>query len=219
MSAPDHLDDAAEEATNAWLWHRMDRVRAEQLWHELAEWVQWLRETYQFGQGQFPACWYRHAAVREELTALMAAHKAAYPDDAGADAYRSDMTAWHTHELWPMINRLKAIGGFSDCTNDACRHHTRTVVTVPGLDEFITDDLLGREEPVDEPEPVADEPPHEEATVVECIRVQDMESALAAGLAELVDPGNPYGPVRFEEQVWTYSSTAKGYLPTGPDQQ
>ncbi|MGH3804480.1 MAG: hypothetical protein ACRDTD_30945, partial [Pseudonocardiaceae bacterium] len=135
-----------EPAPNAWLWHRMDRDRARELWTELVEWVQWLRETYEFSQGQFPACWYRHSAVREELTALMAAHKAAYRGDAGADAYRSDMTAWHTHEFWPMMNRLKSIGGFADCTAEACRHVPRPVLTVPGLEEYITEDLDGRPE-------------------------------------------------------------------------
>lgn len=203
-------ENTSVPAPNAWLWSRMDRDRAAALWVELEEWVQWLRETYQFPQGQFPPCWYRHGAVREELTALMAAHKAAYPDEAGADAYRSDMTAWHTHEFWPVINRLRAIGGYSDCTAQECAHIAKAVVTVPGLAEYVAADLEGRPERPAEAAPT----PAPVAEVADVgVPARDMESAIAAGLAELVDPRNPSGAVRFEERIWTYNPKAKRYLP------
>lgn len=215
MTTDPILEDSTPP-TNAWLWHQMDRGRAAALWDELSTWVQWLRETYQFPQGQFPACWYRHSAVREELTALMAAHKAAYAANAAPDAYRSDMTAWHTHELWPVMNRLKAIGGFSECATDTCRYKFRPVPAVPGLEEFIVEDLADRPDPPASP-PKSPAPLHAVGgdfdAAVAGIPVRDMESALAADLAELVDPGSPYGPVRFEDRIWEYSTAAKKYLP------
>ena len=209
MTAGDRPDGAPENAPNAWLWHRMDRDRAATLWVELAEWVQWLRATYQFTQGHFPACWYRHTAVREELTALMAAHKAAYADDAGPGAYRSDMTAWHTHEFWPFMNRLKSIGNFADCTAEQCHYKPRVVVTVPGLEEYIADDLEDRPERAAE----ASTPPQVVEAADDDVPARDMEAAIAAGLAELVDPQKPYGPARFEDRIWIYDRRAKRYLP------
>ncbi|NKR30192.1 hypothetical protein GS538_09070 [Rhodococcus hoagii] len=202
---------------NAWVWRWMDRERAASLWVELGEWVSWLRETYQFKSGQFPDCWYRHPAAVEELTALMAAHKAAYPNDAAATAYRSDMTSWHTHELWPAMNRLKDIGGFADCDSRECRYEPTTIRTMPGFEEFIANDVDGRPEPVqpleDATQPDSMAGDYIAETGGETIRVKDMKAAIAADLAELIDPENAFGPVLFEDRRWIYSSAHKGYIP------
>jgi hypothetical protein len=193
---------------NQWLWARLDRARAAQLWAELTDWVRWLRETYALKPGQVPDCWYRHPAVMEELTALMAAHKAAYPDAAGSDEYRSALSHWHTYEFWPVIERLRRIGGFDDCDSHQCRYVAPQVRTMPGLGEFAAADVDARPSP-----PAATPlPPSRVDATVEIIRTSDMQAALAAGLAELVDPADRHGPVRFEDAHWIYSSTRKGYV-------
>lgn len=122
-------------------WRALDRRGAAQLWAELLDWVNWLRHRYQLGS-RIPACWYRHEAVVEELTALMAAHTAAYwcePD--GVELPREDMTAWHTQWLWPAIERLTRISDFSACRPHHCRYENHPQPVHASVEDFITTDI------------------------------------------------------------------------------
>ncbi|MFE9387704.1 hypothetical protein ACFYMO_31455 [Streptomyces sp. NPDC007025] len=60
-----------ESASYGWVWAAMTPAERRAKMRELAEWVQWLRTTFEL-HNQIPACWYRHPPVREHLTALYA---------------------------------------------------------------------------------------------------------------------------------------------------
>ncbi|QBS44912.1 hypothetical protein [Nocardia sp. CS682] len=126
-------------------WRHLARDEAAALWHELIDWVDWLRATYQLGS-RIPGCWFQHDGVREELTALMAAHTAAYwCDTETADLPREDMTAWHTQWLWPTVERLTKISDFSGCQPRRCRYTPQPQPTLPSIAEYITADLDDRD--------------------------------------------------------------------------
>ncbi|KAA8877334.1 hypothetical protein F3087_45000 [Nocardia colli] len=122
-------------------WRHLDRGEAAALWQELLDWVDWLRNTYQLGS-RIPSCWFRHDSVREELTALMGAHAAAYYcERESTELPREDMTAWHTQWLWPTVERLTKISDFSACQPHHCRYTRQPQPTHDGLAEYVTDHL------------------------------------------------------------------------------
>lgn len=124
-------------APSRYCWRAIDQRDAARLWAELLEWVAWLRHRYQLGS-RVPACWYRHDAVVEELTALMAAHTAAFwcePDSA--ELPREDMAAWHTQWLWPAIERLTRISDFSVCRPHHCRYENHPQPVHAGVEDFV----------------------------------------------------------------------------------
>ncbi|NNH73832.1 hypothetical protein HLB23_28935 [Nocardia uniformis] len=122
-------------------WRDLDQHDAALLWTELIEWAQWLRRRYQLGS-RVPACWYRHEPVVEELTALMAAHTAAYwCDPDTVDLPREDMTAWHTQWLWPTIERLTRISDFSGCRPHHCRYHAHPQPVHAGVQDYLDEQL------------------------------------------------------------------------------
>jgi len=52
-----------------WVWDAMEPAERRERLRELADWVDWLRVTFELHH-QIPPCWYRHPPVREHLTAL-----------------------------------------------------------------------------------------------------------------------------------------------------
>ncbi|MEU8828911.1 hypothetical protein [Streptomyces sp. NPDC048636] len=60
-----------ESAAYGWVWTAMTPAERRAKMRELAEWVEWLRTTFEL-HNQIPQCWYRHPPVREHLTALYA---------------------------------------------------------------------------------------------------------------------------------------------------
>ncbi|MEV0246864.1 hypothetical protein AB0H76_09785 [Nocardia sp. NPDC050712] len=128
-----------------YVWRELDRPGAARLWRELTEWVDWLRETYQLGS-RVPGCWYRHTSVREELTALMAAHYAAYYCDCdNPELPTEEPIAWHTQWLWPTVERLVRNSDFSGCRPGLCRFTAQPQPTLDGLDDYIHADLDERD--------------------------------------------------------------------------
>ncbi|MVU80833.1 hypothetical protein GPX89_26715 [Nocardia sp. ET3-3] len=122
-------------------WRDLDQQGAAQLWTELIDWVDWLRHRYQLGS-RVPACWYRHDSVVEELTALMAAHSAAYRCDRDAiDLPREDLTAWHTQWLWPVMERLTRNSDFSACRPHHCRSQNHPQPVHADLEGFVAEDI------------------------------------------------------------------------------
>ncbi|MFF3569240.1 hypothetical protein ACFYXQ_15830 [Nocardia jiangxiensis] len=118
-------------------WAELDAAGKAKLWEELEGWVGWLRHRYQLGS-RIPPCWWRHEPVIEELTALMAAHTAAYtcpPDEAQTP--REDLTAWHTQWLWPSIERLTRISDFTSCRPRDCGYRRHKQSTLDGLSDLI----------------------------------------------------------------------------------
>ncbi|MBF6331468.1 hypothetical protein [Nocardia transvalensis] len=126
-----------ELVTCRYFWRGLGHADKALLWEELADWVEWLRQRYQLGS-RIPACWWRHEAVVEELTALMAAHAVAYTCPADRrDLPREDMTAWHTQWLWPTVERLTRISDFSGCRPADCGYRRNRQPTLDGLADLI----------------------------------------------------------------------------------
>jgi hypothetical protein len=74
--------------SGAHVWHTLTATEAARAWQALTGWVDWLIDRYHLDD-TLPDCWYRHAAMVDELDALRAAWTAAYldpharPQDAG----------------------------------------------------------------------------------------------------------------------------------------
>ncbi|MFD9061636.1 hypothetical protein ACFVZ3_08970 [Kitasatospora purpeofusca] len=72
------------------LWWSMGEVQKAALWPEFVAWVVWLSDAYELTTEQLPRqCWWQHASVVEELTALWTSHSSAYAsqEDVGASPY------------------------------------------------------------------------------------------------------------------------------------
>ncbi|WP_068277745.1 hypothetical protein [Aldersonia kunmingensis] len=163
-SWPDTGSASPDYGWSRYAWRHLDREQARVLWGELTDWVTWLRARYQLGH-TIPPCWYRHGVIVEELTALMAAHHAAYTTGSdGHDPARDDLTAWHRHWLWPLIDRLPALSTTSRCSDTTCAHSPRTPITLDELSEFLATDLDHRPTPqAPQPKPNRHDPPRASA--------------------------------------------------------
>ncbi|MFB8242344.1 hypothetical protein ACFC58_38025 [Kitasatospora purpeofusca] len=72
------------------LWRSMGEEQRATLWPEFVAWVVWLSDAYELTTEQLPRqCWWQHASVVEELTALWTSHSSAYAseEDVGASPY------------------------------------------------------------------------------------------------------------------------------------
>ncbi len=72
------------------LWRSMSDEHRAELWPEFVSWVIWLADAYELTTEQLPRqCWWQHASVVEELTALWTSHASAYAseEDVGASPY------------------------------------------------------------------------------------------------------------------------------------
>ena len=59
-------------------WRRIPAHAAAAEWAALDTWVRWLAARYALDHRELPPCWFRHAAVVEELSALRTAHASAF---------------------------------------------------------------------------------------------------------------------------------------------
>lgn len=95
-----------------------ERATAQQ-WHDLATWVDWLCQTYEFrAEVQIYSCWPAHLGIVEELAALWDAWRDAAGRSAvdGAPPGDNDALAfWHDRYLAPCVHRLHAIYSFKEC--------------------------------------------------------------------------------------------------------
>ncbi|WP_433616770.1 hypothetical protein ACQP2P_15780 [Dactylosporangium sp. CA-139114] len=66
-------------------WQLLDRPTAANVWVWLIDWVAWISDRYQLTE-ELPACWHRHPALVDELTALAASWHVAYDPRATGDA-------------------------------------------------------------------------------------------------------------------------------------
>jgi hypothetical protein len=137
-------------APSRWVWASLSADEAADLWGELVDWVEWVRERFELGQ-KIPACWFNHPPVVEELTALMAGWRAVYEvpraEDGAVEAWawaRQEMTAFMTHEFRPTVGRLRDVSDFEGCDQFECGHVPSVVVTLPDLGEVIARDIDAR---------------------------------------------------------------------------
>ncbi len=95
----------------------------------IGEWVDWLIERYELSE-VVPACWAQHSPIREELSALRAAHAGALDE---LQARPSDLLAWH-EGLQRGLTRIR------EWDRDKCRTrgHRGDSSHPPALDRSIT---------------------------------------------------------------------------------
>jgi hypothetical protein len=74
-----------------WSWEALGADEARAQWQVVSGWVTWLVERYDLAE-VVPACWWRHGAITEELTALWVAWVTAYEDP---EAERDAPLSWH----------------------------------------------------------------------------------------------------------------------------
>jgi len=65
-------------------WRELTDSEAAEYWRALRSWVEWFATRYNIPVSIVPDCWWRHGPLVEELSALHAAHVAAFdPSDSG----------------------------------------------------------------------------------------------------------------------------------------
>jgi hypothetical protein len=74
-------------------WHALPGDVAAEEWRDLRRWVGWLVSRYSLDHRAVPPCWYRHAALVEELSALHCLWQTCFTHGAAA----SDPVAFHEH--------------------------------------------------------------------------------------------------------------------------
>jgi hypothetical protein len=113
------INSSREQAgVTAWCWRDLGLEASESLWHELSDWVAWIRHRYPLAK-RVPACWPEHPEIVEELTALWLAWNSAYSE---RDAPLTGAIDWHDRWLPGLLHRLEH-GVFAlNCGHD---HHER----------------------------------------------------------------------------------------------
>lgn len=120
----DTLDTLVEYVTGPnvggpWFWARLSEEQRTKVLRDANDFVAWLDATYltYVPKFQIPPCWWRHPDVREQLIALMVSHRAVYTKKA--KAVSGDLVEWHERSLWPVMERLAAVGSSNRCVHDA----------------------------------------------------------------------------------------------------
>lgn len=105
IEALEDLDAMSGPATapTSWCWRTIGPHAEEALWHELTDWVAWIRHRYPLAR-RIPDCWHQHPEIVEELTALWLAWQAAY---ATTDAPLTASIEWHDRWLPGLLHRLE----------------------------------------------------------------------------------------------------------------
>jgi len=143
----ERLTDAEGLGVTPVAWCSLDREQAREEWAALAGWVDWLVDRYGIPE-RVPACWYRHAALLEELSALRAAWLGAYE---APNARPADGVAWHD-----MLDRvLVRVGEWDRCGCATGTHRDEVESTstpdVPARSAFIRADISTRPAPRPQP--------------------------------------------------------------------
>ncbi|HVY09535.1 MAG TPA: hypothetical protein VHB18_05260 [Mycobacteriales bacterium] len=92
-----------KSAARAHVWHALTAQEAADAWDTLITWVDWLIPRYSLDDA-VPACWYRHAALVDELDGLRAAWTDSY---LAPNAQPSDACHWLA-QLASSIARMHA---------------------------------------------------------------------------------------------------------------
>ncbi|MDF2506215.1 MAG: hypothetical protein K0Q52_74 [Microbacterium sp.] len=92
-------------------WRTLTSADAAAVWEALREWVEWFTTRYSVPVSTVPDCWWQHGQLVEELSALHAAHNAAFdPSDTGFGPI-----GWHERLSIALPRLSRAYGG--GCTN------------------------------------------------------------------------------------------------------
>lgn len=99
----EHQSLSIGSVRTSWCWRNIGPHGAQELWHQLTEWVTRVRSRYPLAR-RIPACCVNHPEIVEELTALYMAWQYAYED---LDAPRMAAADWHDRWLPGVLHRLE----------------------------------------------------------------------------------------------------------------
>jgi hypothetical protein len=102
-------------------WRTLSDADAPAAWNALREWVEWFTVRYNIPELMVPgACWYKHGALVDELSALHAAHVVAFdPSDTGHGPIK-----WH-EQLNAALPRLRR-AYYGQCSRGHQSHRPRS---------------------------------------------------------------------------------------------
>lgn len=87
-----------------WNWEGLSRGQLEANWRDLAEWVDWLQETYS-ELVKLPPCWPRHVPLRTELALFRYWHALAFEGTPHpAEALRWQRELRQAAETWRQLS-------------------------------------------------------------------------------------------------------------------
>lgn len=112
------------------VWAELDAQAAAKAWRDLAAWVGWLRGRYPLAR-QVPLCWWRHAELVEELTALWLAWREAYTSKGAPWTAAAD---WHGRWLPEFLRRVGA-GGWNVACEGQHKERVATLYDARGVDD------------------------------------------------------------------------------------
>ncbi|MFI2562216.1 hypothetical protein [Nocardia farcinica] len=195
-------------------WRHLDQEQAQELWDELIDWVEWFRGCYRLTD-RIKGCWYRHPKVVEELTAAMSAHKVAYEQLGEGQVHSWSPGSWHYQVYQPLLQRLAATADeFADCIDGQCEPPAVQVTLFDGAREWVAADIAARSTPIAASVAATGSLPDSGAgsagpAVIDAARMVDL---IDSGEAEPADPGDEFGPVKYDGHVWEWSDDAAGYV-------
>lgn len=190
-------------------WRHLNQQAAAELWVELIDWVEWLRERYDFGRDIRP-CWFQHGALVEELTAAMVAHRSSYQQTK--DPYHHGPAAWHYQVLRPMMARMTAITDFEQCTQDTCGFTPARVQTLTTIAEFVDAEVQRRSESPDSG--FFADLNSAAAGAAGTLSMEEVITAIDNGTAVADDPSDDFSAVTIDGARYEYDDDAGQYIRT-----
>ncbi|MFK3672465.1 hypothetical protein ACI2IX_20040 [Leifsonia aquatica] len=157
-----------------WSWRTLDQKAARELWAELYEWVNWLRDRYLVNltdeTNRLINDWYKHPVAVELLTALMVSHQSVYRRTKSAPSF--DLVEWHERCLWPTFERMKTLNLFPKNMRAADpwtpEARIQRVPDEGNFASFVIDDIAARPKPKTPPagKPATDAEPRTRELIV-----------------------------------------------------
>ena len=185
-------DSEYGEKPAPWTWRNLPERQAAALWRELADWLAWLHSRYPLAE-TFPACWWRHPELVEELTAAHAAWKATY-QSPGASPYAPG--EWHDRWLPGLEHRLATRWKTGRCTE----HHQDRSAAAYGTAVDDPDAFIRQTQP----------PTNQSAAAPEVVPMTEITDAVTNGDAEII--GRDFGdPLYWRGAFWQITSDADAY--------
>jgi len=97
-------------------WRDLDTVTASEELERLADWISWIAARYGLDHKVIPACWAKHGALVEELSALRTFWESCFQDDSGP----SEPLAFH-RDFTLALRRLRDWTSSLGCTRTVHR--------------------------------------------------------------------------------------------------
>lgn len=116
-------------------WEELDGEDRGDVWEKLRRFVDWFVQRYGILDMVIPACWYRHPAIVEELTALMSARAASFSDgDQGLGPI-----GWHERAAL-VRQRIETLHYRGECQSGHIPAPPRAATDVDDWDSWLEED-------------------------------------------------------------------------------